>query len=86
MVVNIKVVRQTYNQRLEENTDKWERTDYTYEKEQTKYTYEKEQKDYIFNKAKIREIYVRITEEIFGMDLSHNFLKLLHKKVCKPNY
>ena len=39
MVVNIQAAGQTYKQRLEERTGKWERTEYTYEKEQTDYKF-----------------------------------------------
>ena len=86
MVVNIQAVGQTYKQRSEERTGEWERTEYTYEKERTEYTYEKERNEYIYENAKIRELYVRMTEHIFGTDLSYNFFKFLHTRERKPNY
>ena len=55
-----------------------ERTEYIYEKERTEYTYEKERTEYIYKKAKIRELYVQMTKHIFGTNLSHNVLKLIH--------
>ena len=46
-----------YKQRSEKRTGKWERTEYTDEKEQAEYTDEKAKNE----KAKIRELYVRMT-------------------------
>ena len=62
MLVNIKSTIQTYKQRLEERTGKWERTEYTDDKEQTEYTNEKAKN----GKAKIQELYVRMTKHNFG--------------------
>ena len=37
----------------------------------------------IYEKAKIRELYVQMTELIFGKNISHNFFKILHTRVRK---
>ena len=62
---------------------KWERAEYIYRREQKEYTYEKEKTEYIYDKANIQELYVKMNEYIFGMNLSHNSLKLLHMRVLK---
>ena len=39
--------------------------------------------EYIYRKSNIRELYVRNNEDIFGINLSHNFFNLLHTIVLK---
>ena len=56
MVVNIQAAGQTYKQRSEERTGKWERTEYTDKKEQMEYTYKKANNE----KAKIREVSIGV--------------------------